>query len=238
TDTVRKEVAVAAAGFTVGGMAKGAAMLAPDMATMLAVLTTDAAADPATVQRVLARAVVPTFNAMTVDGCTSTNDTVLLLAGGVAGPVAEAALEAAVTEACASLAGQMAADAEGATKVARITVAGARTDGEAHRAARRVADSLLVKCSLNGADPYWGRVVSELGSAGVGFDPDLVGVAYGGMAVCVGGVAAEHDTAAVAAHMAGRHVEIACDLGLGTGSAAVLATDLGHGYIDENRTTS
>lgn len=238
TDTVRKEVTVAAGGFTVGGMAKGAAMLAPDMATMLAVLTTDAAADPATVQRVLARAVVPTFNAMTVDGCTSTNDTVLLLAGGAAGPVAEDALEAAVTEACASLAGQMVADAEGATKVARVTVAGARSDGEAHRAARRVADSLLVKCSLNGADPYWGRVVSELGSAGVGFDPDLVTVAYGGVAVCVGGVAAAHDTAAVAAHMAGRHVAIACDLGLGTGTAAVLTADLGYGYLDENRTTS
>jgi glutamate N-acetyltransferase / amino-acid N-acetyltransferase len=238
TDTVRKEVTVDAGAFTVGGMAKGAAMLAPDMATMLAVLTTDADADPATLQRVLARAVVPTFNAMTVDGCTSTNDTVLLLAGGAAGPVGEEALGEAVTGACRSLADQMAADAEGATKVARVTVAGARSDDEAHRAARRVAGSLLVKCSLNGADPYWGRVVSELGSAGVGFDPDRVSVAYGGVAVCVGGVAADHDAAAVVAHMAGRHVEIACDLGLGSGTSAVLATDLGYGYIDENRTTS
>ena len=143
-----------------------------------------------------------------------------------------------MAEVCRSLAEQMAADAEGATKVAHVKVTGARSDGEAHRAARKVADSLLVKCSLNGEDPYWGRVVSELGSAGVAFDLDLVAVAYGGVTVCRDGVAADHDQAAVAAHMRGRHVEIACDLGLGDGSAVVLTTDLGYGYIDENRTTS
>ena len=97
---------------------------------------------------------------------------------------------------------------------------------------------MLVKCSLNGEDPYWGRVVSELGSAGVAFDLDRVTVAYGGTAVCVRGVAVDHDAAAVAAHMAGRHVEIDCDLGLGAGAGVVLSTDLGYGYIDENRTTS
>ncbi len=238
TDTVAKEVTVDAGTFTVGGMAKGAAMLAPDMATMLAVLTTDAEVDQGTLQQVLARAVGPSFNALIVDGSTSTNDTAMLLAGGAAGPVPGEALEEAVHEACSALATQMAADAEGATKVARVTVAGARSDDEAHWAARKVAGSLLVKCSLNGADPYWGRVVSELGSAGVGFDPDRVLVAYGGVPVCVEGVAADHDTAAVAAHMAGRHVEIECHLGLGQGASAVLTTDLGYGYIDENRTTS
>src|SRR5581483_5488198 len=108
----------------------------------------------------------------------------------------------------------------------------------AHAAARKVADSLLVQCSLNGEDPYWGRVVSELGSAGVAFDQDLVSVAYGGVVVCAGGVSADHDGAAVSAHMQGRHIEITCDLGLGHGQAAVLGTDLGYGYIDENRTTS
>jgi glutamate N-acetyltransferase/amino-acid N-acetyltransferase len=240
TDTTMKEVTVRGArgAFVVGGMAKGAAMLAPDMATMLAVLTTDAGADPATLYEVLSQAVVPSFNAMTVDGCTSTNDTVLLLANGRAGAVGKGELLDAVTEACGSLAGQMVADAEGATKVAHIRVAGARSDAEAHRAARKVADSLLVKCSLNGADPYWGRVVSELGSAGVAFDPDLVSVAYGSVVVCAGGVAARHDEGAVAAHLAGRSVDICCDLGLGEGAAAVLTCDLGHGYIDENRTTS
>ena len=242
TDTVRKEaVAAGSAGagsFTVGGMAKGAAMLAPNMATMLAVLTTDAAAEPAVLQEILRAAVVPTFNSMSVDGCASTNDTVLLLASGRAGPVDRDVLAGAVADVCGALAGQMVADAEGATKVVHLQVTGAATDGEAHRAARKVADSLLVKCSLNGEDPYWGRVVSELGSAGVAFDLDRVTVAYGGTAVCVGGVAAAHDAAAVAAHMAGRHVQIDCDLGLGAGAGVVLSTDLGYAYIDENRTTS
>jgi glutamate N-acetyltransferase / amino-acid N-acetyltransferase len=238
TDTVRKEAHARAGGFTVGGMAKGAAMLAPDMATMLAVLTTDAAADPATVQAVLSDAVGPSFNSMTVDGCTSTNDTVLLLAGGSAGPADPAALAAAVAEVCTSLSEQMVADAEGATKVARVRVTGARTDAEAHRAARKVGTSMLVKCSLNGEDPYWGRVVSELGTAGVAFDLDRTTVSYGSVVVCAGGVAAAHDAAAVAAHLAGRHIELSCDLGLGTGEGAVMTTDLGYGYIDENRTTS
>ena len=97
---------------------------------------------------------------------------------------------------------------------------------------------MLVQCSLNGEDPYWGRVVSELGSAGVGFEMEKVSVAYGDVVVCAGGVAVDHDAAAVAAHMAGRHVHIVCDLGSGAGTAAVLGTDLGYGYIDENRTTS
>ena len=105
-------------------------------------------------------------------------------------------------------------------------------------AARKVADSLLVQCSLFGEDPYWGRIVSELGSAGVPFELDRVSVSYGGTVVCADGVAKAHDEAAVAAHMAGRHVEIDCQLGLGDGEAVVLGTDLGYGYIDENRTTS
>jgi glutamate N-acetyltransferase/amino-acid N-acetyltransferase len=105
-------------------------------------------------------------------------------------------------------------------------------------AARKVADSVLVQCSLNGEDPYWGRVVSELGSAGVAFDIDKVSVAYGDVVVCAGGVGVTHDMEAVRAHMAGRHIEIRCDLGLGRGTGAVLGTDLGYGYIDENRTTS
>jgi glutamate N-acetyltransferase/amino-acid N-acetyltransferase len=132
----------------------------------------------------------------------------------------------------------MAADAEGATKVAHLHVRGARSNEDAHRAARKVADSMLVQCSLFGEDPYWGRIVSELGSAGAPFDIDSVSVAYGGVVVCAGGVGAAHDEAAVKAHMAGRHVEIFCDLGLGPGEAVVLGTDLGYGYIDENRTTS
>lgn len=238
TDTVPKEVVVQANGFTVGGMAKGAAMLAPNMATMLALCTTDAAVDQATLLDCLRQAVDASFNAMTVDGCTSTNDTVLVLANGRGGTPSAAELTAVLTEACQSLAAQMVADAEGGTKVSHIKVVGAPSDAAAHTAARKVADSLLVQCSLNGEDPYWGRVVSELGSTGVAFDIDRVSVAYGGVVVCAGGVAAAHDAAAVAAHMKERHVEITCDLGLGTGQAAVLGTDLSYGYIDENRTTS
>jgi glutamate N-acetyltransferase / amino-acid N-acetyltransferase len=238
TDTVPKTASARAGGCTVGGMAKGAAMLAPDMATMLAVLTTDAAADGPTLGALLREAVSGSFNAMTVDGCTSTNDTVLLLASGAAGPVEPRQLGDALGSVCLSLAGQMVADAEGATKVAKVTVSGAASDHDAHLAARKVAGSLLVKCSLNGADPYWGRVVSELGSAGVQFDLDRVVVRYGGVVVCAGGVSVPHDAEAVAVHMAGRHVELACDLGIGNGRGSVLTTDIGHGYIDENRTTS
>jgi len=238
TDTRAKEVVVESAGFTVGGMAKGAAMLAPRMATMLAVLTTDAGCEPGALRAALREAVEATFNRMTVDGCESTNDTVLVLANGRAGHGDEGAVADALTEACGSLARQMVADAEGGTKVVHVVVRGAASDDEAHRAARRVAESSLVKCSLNGEDPYWGRVASELGSAGVVFDLDRLVVSYGDTVVCRGGVAAPHDRASLAAYMAGDAVDLSCDLGLGPGRAAVLCADLGHGYIDENRTTS
>jgi glutamate N-acetyltransferase/amino-acid N-acetyltransferase len=238
TDTLPKEAVVAGQGFTVGGMAKGAAMLAPNMATMLALCTTDAAVDAPTLQKALHEAVAVSFNSITVDGCTSTNDTVIVLASGSGGSPSPAALTAALTEACSSLAEQMVGDAEGATKVAHVTVRGAVSDQAAHVAARKVADSMLVQCSIFGEDPYWGRIVSELGSAGTPFDIDRVAVAYGGTVVCAAGMAVPHDEAAVAVHMAGRHVQIDCDLGLGPGQAVVLGTDLGYGYIDENRTTS
>jgi glutamate N-acetyltransferase/amino-acid N-acetyltransferase len=239
TDTVCKEVLVRGAGFTVGGMAKGAAMLAPNMATMLAVLTTDARCEPDVLAGALRSAVEGTFNRMSVDGCTSTNDTVLVLASGASGVSAPVdALTEALAQACGELSGMMVADAEGATKVAHVVVTGAATHDEAHRAARKVAESALVKCSLNGEDPYWGRVVSELGSAGVAFDIDRVEVAYGGVVVCRQGIAAEHDAKAVHDHMTGRAIEMRCDLGLGEGTGAVFTTDLGYGYIDENRTTS
>jgi glutamate N-acetyltransferase / amino-acid N-acetyltransferase len=238
TDTVPKTALVQGAGFTVGAMAKGAAMLAPNMATMLALCTTDAEAAPELLRQALRAAVEGSFNTMTVDGCTSTNDTVLVLASGRGAAPSLEVLTAGLREACMSLAEQMVDDAEGATKVSHVRVVGAESDGAAHVAARKVADSMLVQCSLNGEDPYWGRVVSELGSAGVAFDIDKVAVSYGNTVVCASGVAVAHDERAVKAHMAGRHIELTCDLGLGQGSAAVLGTDLGYGYIDENRTTS
>ena len=235
TDTVPKEVTVEADGYVVGGMAKGAAMLAPDMATMLAVLTTDGVAHPDELLVMLRAAVADSFNALVVDGCTSTNDTVIVLANGRSGRPLEAHV---LAEACAGLAHMMASDAEGATKLARIRVHGAASDDDARRAARKVAESQLVQCSLYGADPYWGRIVSELGSSGAAFDQSLVSVSYGAVEVCRAGIAVEHDEAAVAWHMGGRDIVITADLGLGGGRAAMLFTDLTPGYIDENMRTS
>lgn len=238
TDTVSKQVVVEGDGFLVGGMAKGAAMLSPNMATMLAVLTTDVDATPEQLKAALVAGVADSFNALDVDGCTSTNDTVLLLASGLAGPVDQSKVEAAVAEACASLAGQMCADAEGATKVVRMTVVGASSDAEALIGARYVSRSNLVKCSWYGCDPYWGRIASDLGSCGIEFDPSTFSVSYGGITVCQAAVDVAHDEGAVAAHMAGRNLEIVADLGLGSGTATILTNDLSHAYIDENMGTS
>jgi len=197
TDTRTKEVLVEAEGFVVGGMAKGAAMLSPNMATMLAVLTTDASSSHGDLQAALGRAVRGSFNEMTVDGCTSTNDTVIVMASGHGSKASEAALTEALKAACDDLAVQMVADAEGGTKVVRVHVVGAVDDDSARRAVRRVAESQLVKSSWYGEDPNWGRVVSELGSAGTPFDPDRVSVAYGAVTVCRGGVAVDHDEKAL-----------------------------------------
>jgi glutamate N-acetyltransferase/amino-acid N-acetyltransferase len=241
TDTRAKQIVVEAEGFSVGGMAKGAAMLAPDMATMLAVLTTDATVDPPRLQRALRRAVERSFNQLIVDGCTSTNDTVMVLASGRRDSTpSEAELAEVLWEACSDLAGQMAADAEGATKVIRVRVVGAASAEDASAGARKIAQSLLVKCSFYGEDPYWGRVVSELGSAGIAFDLNEVRISYGGIPVCMGGVEARHpdDAVALKAVMAAPTIELLADLGLGVGEAAIVTTDLGHGYIDENMGTS
>jgi glutamate N-acetyltransferase/amino-acid N-acetyltransferase len=250
TDTVRKETLQTASldGHTalVGGLAKGAAMLSPAMATMLAVLTTDAAVDPDALHVLLQRAVTNSFNALVVDACRSTNDTVLVLANGKAGnPVitgaggpAFHALGDALAAACADLARQMATDAEGATKLASITVRGARTPAEAQLAARTVASSQLVQCSLYGKDPYWGRVISELGVSGAMFDPEQVDISYNGHVVCVDGIAYPHDEAAVALTMEGRDIDIVADLHNGNSEATVLFTDLTHAYVDENMGTS
>jgi glutamate N-acetyltransferase/amino-acid N-acetyltransferase len=136
------------------------------------------------------------------------------------------------------LAAEMALDAEGMTKVVDIVVTGARTDGEARMAARQVANSQLVQCSLNGGDPYWGRVLSELGVSGASFDPERVDIAYGDVTVCRDGVAADHDAARLASVMVSEHVVITCDLHEGDSSAEMTTTDLSHAYIDENRRTS
>jgi glutamate N-acetyltransferase/amino-acid N-acetyltransferase len=237
TDTVAKEH-VSGDGFTVGGMAKGAAMLSPAMATMLAVLTTDAQAEPDVLQRALADAVATTFDCLSVDACRSTNDTVLVLANGRAGVVEPRTLTDAMTEVCDRLARMMQHDAEGATKYATVRVVGGRSDADARLAARAVANSQLVQCSLNGGDAYWGRVLSELGASGAYLDPERVDIAYNDVVVCREGVAHAHDAAALARIMDGADITITCDLQHGHGAATVRTTDLSHAYIDENRRTS
>jgi glutamate N-acetyltransferase/amino-acid N-acetyltransferase len=238
TDTRRKEAVARGDGFVVGGMAKGAAMVAPNMATMLAVLTTDALVEPDVLADVLRAAVADSFNAVSIDGCTSTNDTVLVLAGGRGGPPDPQGFATAVGDVCLDLAAQMVGDAEGHTKVVSVVVTGAASGDDARVAARRVADSQLVKCSWNGGDPYWGRVASELGTAGVKLDVAGLTIAYGGTVVSRGGVGVEHDTATVSDHMAGERLELRCDLGVGDGSVRILTNDLAYGYIDENKGTS
>jgi glutamate N-acetyltransferase/amino-acid N-acetyltransferase len=176
TDTVAKQAGTrVAGGATVGGMAKGAAMLAPELhATMLAVLTTDAVAEPAVLRAALAAGTATTFNRITVDGAQSTNDTVLLLASGASGARPDPGdLAGAVRAVCHDLAGQMLADAEGGTKVLSVQVGGAAGEAEALAVARRVADSPLVKAAVYGGDPNWGRVLQAAGTAGVGFDPGM-----------------------------------------------------------------
>jgi glutamate N-acetyltransferase/amino-acid N-acetyltransferase len=236
TDTSPKDVLHRGQGFVVSGTAKGAAMLAPNMATMLAVLTTDAEVSPEELRTALQAAVGGSFNALTVDGATSTNDTVVALAGGGAG--VRPGMAGVLADVCAELATLMADGAEGATKRARIRVQGAASVEDAKRAARKVAESQLVQCSLYGGDPYWGRIVSELGSAGVAFDPDRVSIRYGDVEVCREGVAFGPDWTAAQAVLAGREVEITADLGLGDGAAVVTTTDLSPEYIAENMRTS
>lgn len=238
TDTHDKQVVVHADGFTVGGMAKGAAMLAPNMATMLCVLTTDAAATPQQLKNALTKGIKNSFNAMVVDGCQSTNDTVILLASAEAGPVDEAALEAAVAEACLNLCKQMTGDAEGATKVVTLTVTGAASDEDARIGARAIAKSQLTKCSWYGCDPYWGRICSDLGASGIDFEQFKVSASYGGVTVAAGGCEIDHDRELVKAHMALRHLNIVADLGIGTGTATIFTNDLTHAYVDENMGTS
>ncbi|MFN8036058.1 MAG: bifunctional glutamate N-acetyltransferase/amino-acid acetyltransferase ArgJ [Acidimicrobiia bacterium] len=250
TDTVRKTATAPVdlgGGLvaTVGGIAKGAAMLAPAMATMLVVVTTDVALERTALNAALEQAVGRSFNQISVDGCTSTNDTVLVLASGAArnrpltpGGAAFHAFTGALTDVCVSLAEQMVNDAEGATKRARVVVRGARSKKEARLAVRGVANSQLVQCSLYGSDPYWGRVLSELGASGARFKPDAVDISYNGVLVCHEGIAAPHDAAALAVSMQGRDVEIVCDLHAGPDEATILTTDLTHAYVDENMGTS
>jgi len=231
TDTRPKVTVATGDGFTVGGMAKGAGMLAPGLATMLVVLTTDAAAEPSTLDKVLRDACRVTFDRVDSDGCMSTNDTVLLLASGAAGAPAPAALAAAVTAVCADLANQLLSDAEGSTKDIAISVGGAATEEDALEVGRAVARSNLVKTAFFGNDPNWGRILSAIGTTAAVFDPDEVDVSINGVPLCVAG-AAGADRAGV--DLSGRAVTVNVDLHAGSAHATIATNDLSLAYVHEN----
>jgi len=232
TDTHRKVAVAAQNGVTVGGMAKGAGMLAPGLATMLCVLTTDAVASPATLDAALRDAVRTTFDRVDTDGCMSTNDTVLLLASGASGVELDAAaLAGLVHEVCADLAAQLVDDAEGASKHVVIDVIGAASEHDAVEVGRAVSRSNLLKCALHGNDPNWGRVLSAVGTTNAAFDSDSLDVAINDVWVCKGGAAAADRTLV---DMTPRLVTITVDLHAGSEKATIRTTDLTAAYVHEN----
>lgn len=237
TDTRPKRACVAhASGWSLGGMAKGAGMIAPDMATMLAFLTTDAVVPAEHLQAALGVAVQGSFNAITVDGEPSTNDTVLVFANGASGVTpSPGELSRALANVCGRLAEAIVADGEGATKFVRVAVRGAWSAVEARRAARSIAESPLVKCALYGADANWGRIAAALGKGDITLDLDVVSIWMGGMLLFDRG-RATGDRAVELAHagLLGREVEITCDLGVGDAGATMLTTDLSPGYVEVN----
>ncbi len=233
TDTVPKQAALHLdGGWNVGGMAKGAGMLAPALATMLVVLTTDAKVSAAQLDTALRRACARTFDRLDVDGATSTNDTVLLLSSGASEREAtQEELDAAVLAVCDDLAAQLMADAEGATKRITITVRGAASEAEALIGARTIARDSLVKTALFGSDPNWGRVLAAIGIAPIELDPDTIAVSFNGSPVCVNGMGAD---GARDVDLSGEDIDIDVDLKVGDATVSIRTTDLSHAYVEEN----
>ncbi len=233
TDTVHKTAQVGSeSGWTVGGMAKGAGMLAPGLATMLVVLTTDAAVSAEALDEALRAATRTTFDRVDSDGCMSTNDTVLLLASGASQVTpAKAEFEQAVQQVCADLARQLIGDAEGASKDIRIDVTAAATEDEAVDVARTISRNNLLKCALHGEDPNWGRVLAAIGTTAAAFDPDRLDVAINGVWVCRdGSVGEDRDLV----DMTGREITITAKLNAGEAAATVWTNDLTADYVHEN----
>ncbi|MEU5428081.1 bifunctional glutamate N-acetyltransferase/amino-acid acetyltransferase ArgJ [Streptomyces olivoreticuli] len=232
TDTVHKTAVAQGVGWTVGGMAKGAGMLAPGLATMLAVITTDADVDATVLDRALRAATRTTFDRVDSDGCMSTNDTVLLLASGASGVVpAHDDFAEAVRTVCDDLARQLIGDAEGASKEIRVEVVGAATEADAVEVGRTIARNNLLKCALHGEDPNWGRVLSAIGTTAAAFDPDRLNVAINDVWVCKNGSVGE-DRDLV--DMRYREVRITADLSAGEESAVIWTNDLTADYVHEN----
>jgi len=233
TDTVAKQaVQVHADGWTVGGMAKGAGMLAPALATMLSVITTDAAVSADRLDAVLHDAVRRTFERVDADGCLSTNDTVILLASGASGlPAQSTDLGVLVEAVCADLAGQLVDDAEGATKHVAVVVGGAASEDDAVEVGRAVARNNLLKCALFGNDPNWGRVLAAVGTTSAAFEPDRLDVSINGVEVCRAGAPGEPRDRV---DLTGRAVTIAVDLHEGAASSTIRTTDLSYDYVRTN----
>ena len=223
----------------VGGIAKGAGMIRPDLGTMIAVITTDAPLSATQADELLRAAVDATFNCITVDGCTSTSDTVALLASGVVEGALDAEglqlVAAAVRAVCEDLALQIVRDGEGAHRIARWEITGAEDDRAARAIAYAVGEAQLVRCALNGGDPNWGRIIAALGVTGERIDADRIAIAIGGHLLCRDGAAVEGvKQALVDAAAAEATVEIAIDLGLGDGRAVIWASDLSKLYVELN----
>ncbi|MCY4027153.1 MAG: bifunctional glutamate N-acetyltransferase/amino-acid acetyltransferase ArgJ [Acidobacteria bacterium] len=243
TDISHKEAAVhvttPAGRFSIGGMVKGAGMIEPNLATMLGFLTTDAAVDPATLDRALREVARDTFNAITVDGEPSTNDTVFMLANGASGvaigEATYASFVAGLHELCTVLAREIVRGGEGATKLVTVRVTGAETEDDARRTARLIANSPLVKTALYGGDPNWGRLVAVAGRAGVAFDPDRTVVRIGRVTLYDGRTIFVEREREAAAHLQGHEVEVSVDLGVGGAGAATMWTcDFSAEYVHIN----
>jgi glutamate N-acetyltransferase/amino-acid N-acetyltransferase len=232
TDTVAKTAVAQRDGWSVGGMAKGAGMLAPALATMLVVVTTDAVVDGPDLDEVLRAATAITFDRVDSDGCMSTNDTVVLLASGASGvEVGRDHLAEAVTEVCASLARQLVADAEGAHHDIAVEVRSAASVDDALEVARSVARNNLFKCAVFGNDPNWGRVLAAVGTTAAAFDPASLDVSMNGVMVCRAGGVGE-DRALV--DLTAREVHVVVDLHAGDATATIWTNDLTHDYVHEN----
>ena len=233
TDTVPKQTVVHGQGWTVGGMGKGVGMMAPSLATMLVCITTDAQASPAALDAALRKACDVTFNTLDVDGSTSTNDTVIVMANGASGvEPSQEELDEAILKACADLADQLQADAEGVTKRVKITVKGTGSDAQALNAARTLGRDNLFKCAMFGSDPNWGRVLAAVGMADAEMDPDNISVFFNNQPVCVESTGAP---GAREVDLSGADIDVLVDLGTGgEGTAFVRTTDLSHDYVEIN----
>lgn len=232
TDSKAKEAMRVGEGYIIGGMAKGAGMVRPDMATMLAYVTTDASVERDLLERALASAVDVTFNCLNIDGCQSTNDTVVVMASGATSATpSEEEFTQLLTDVCRDLVIQMASDAEGASRVVTLEITGAESDAEAREVGKAIADAALVRASFYGGDPNWGRLLAAAGAGGTAISADDVSVSYNGVWIAEGGVGVEYDEPALLDELASGDFTIDMSVGQGVGEATIVTTDLTPEYV-------